>query len=125
MPTKVEKDVVTGTETTGHEWDGLKELNTPLPTWWVYSFYATILFAIGYCIAYPSIPWFTGHTDGMLGYSTRGAVEKSLVDAAQQQAKFRDRIKAASLDEIRKDSELFNFANIGGKAAFNENCAPC
>ena len=45
MPTKIEKDVVTGTDTTGHEWDGLKELNTPLPKWWVYTLYATIAWA--------------------------------------------------------------------------------
>ena len=57
MPTKIEKDALSGQDTTGHEWDGVKELNTPLPTWWVYTFYATIVFAVVYCVLYPSWPW--------------------------------------------------------------------
>ena len=62
MPTKIEKDTLSGQNTTGHEWDGVKELNTPLPTWWVYTFYACIAFAVVYCALYPSWPWLTGHT---------------------------------------------------------------
>ncbi|HWU03829.1 MAG TPA: cbb3-type cytochrome c oxidase N-terminal domain-containing protein, partial [Novosphingobium sp.] len=49
-------DEPTGTETMGHEWDGIEELNTPLPSWWLYSFYACIVFAIGYSVVYPAIP---------------------------------------------------------------------
>ena len=60
MPTKIEKDVVTGQDTTGHEWDGLKELNTPLPNWWVYVFYATIAGRRrSGCVLYPSCPGST------------------------------------------------------------------
>ena len=59
MPTKIEKDTLSGQNTTGHEWDGVKELNTPLPTWWVYTFYATVVFAVVYCALYPSWPWLT------------------------------------------------------------------
>jgi cytochrome c oxidase cbb3-type subunit III len=121
----IERDAVTGTETTGHEWDGIRELNTPLPKWWVYTFYATIVFAIGYAVAYPSIPWPHGHSEGVLGYSTRQDVEQKIAAATAQQAGFRDRIAKAGLEEIRKDPELFAFAEIGGKAAFNENCAAC
>ena len=62
MPTKIEKDAISGEDTTGHEWDGVKELNTPLPTWWVYTFWATIVFAVVYCALYPSWPWINGHT---------------------------------------------------------------
>ena len=61
-----ERDAVTGTETTGHEWDGIKELNTPLPKWWLYTFYACILFSVVYWVLYPSIPWINGHTVGLL-----------------------------------------------------------
>ena len=64
MPTKIEKDAITGTETTGHEWDGLKELNTPLPRWWLYTFYATIAVAAVYVVLYPAIPGVRSHTDG-------------------------------------------------------------
>ena len=57
MPTKIEKDSVTGRETTGHEWDGLRELNTPLPKWWLYTFLACIVFALGQMLLYPSVPY--------------------------------------------------------------------
>ena len=55
-------DDVTGTETTGHEWDGIKELNTPLPRWWLWTFYACIVFALGYSVAYPAWPMLTSAT---------------------------------------------------------------
>ena len=77
MPTKIEKDALSGQDTTGHEWDGVKELNTPLPTWWVYTFYATIVFAVVYCVLYPSWPWLNGHTHGVLGYSSRAELTQS------------------------------------------------
>ena len=60
-----------GPGTTGHQWDGIKELNNPLPRWWLWTFYATIVFAIGYCIAYPAWPLLTHATPGLLGASTR------------------------------------------------------
>ena len=69
-----EIDDVTGIETTGHTWDGIKELNKPLPRWWVWTFYATIVWAIGYWIVYPAWPTFTGYTKGMWGYSQRAVV---------------------------------------------------
>ena len=78
MPTKIEKDTLSGRDTTGHEWDGVKELNTPLPTWWVYTFYATIVFAAVYCFLYPSWPWLNGHTEGSLGYSSRVELTQAL-----------------------------------------------
>src|SRR5215475_11439017 len=73
-------DRVSGTATTGHEWDGIKELNTPLPRWWIITFYATILWSIGYFILYPSWPTLTGYTRGLLGYSTRAQLAVDLAD---------------------------------------------
>src|SRR5579859_5045833 len=125
MPTKTEKDAITGRETTGHEWDGIRELDTPLPKWWLYVLYATIAFAAVYCVLYPAIPLGTWHTTGTLGYTNRDAVQQSIAAAAGQQAKFITRIREASLDEIRKDQDLLAFAETGGRAVFNENCAPC
>ena len=125
MPTKIEKDAVTGQETTGHEWDGIKELNTPLPRWWLYTFYATIAFAAVYAVLYPSIPGFRSHSGGVLGYTQRTALDRSVADAAAAQKVFRDRISASSLADVQKDPELFGFAMTGGRAAFNENCAAC
>jgi cytochrome c oxidase cbb3-type subunit III len=125
MPTKKEKDVATVRETTGHEWDGIREFDTPLPKWWLYTFVACIAFAVVYCVLYPSIPLIWTHTYGLLGYTNRNALVASTEAAATAQAKFLDRIRAASLDDIRKDPELVAFAEAGGRAAFNENCAPC
>jgi cytochrome c oxidase cbb3-type subunit 3 len=125
MPTKIEKDAISGTETTGHEWDGIKELNTPLPKWWVYTFYASIAFAVGYAVLYPSVPGITSHFEGLLGYTNRQALTADIEEAHARQAGFRDRIRAASVEEIRRDPQLFAFAVTGGKAAFNENCAAC
>jgi cytochrome c oxidase cbb3-type subunit 3 len=125
MPTKIEKDAVTGTETTGHEWDGLKELNTPLPRWWLYTFYATIAFSAVYVALYPAIPGLRSHTEGLLGYTNRGALTAEIETAKAGQAAMLGRIGGAALQDIRSDPELFNFAMIGGRAAFAENCAAC
>ena len=66
-----EIDAVTGTATTGHEWDGIRELNTPLPRWWLWLFYITIVWAIGYWIVYPAWPLLTSYTQGVLGWHSR------------------------------------------------------
>jgi len=118
-------DEISGTETTGHEWDGIKELNTPLPRWWLFTFYATIIWAVGYMIAYPAIPLVKGATAGLLGYSSRGAVEEQLAEAKAAQAKFVDQIAAKSLDQIQADKPLLNFAIAGGASAFRVNCSQC
>lgn len=125
MPTKIEKDSISGRDTTGHEWDGVKELNTPLPTWWVYTFYACILFAVVYSVLYPSWPWLSGHTTGLLGYTNRAQLTQDLGEQAKDRAKFVDRIRTASFEDIRKDPELFNFALAGGRSAFQTNCMQC
>lgn len=67
-------DTVSGTATTGHVWDGIKELNTPLPRWWLWTFYLTILWSVGYWIVYPAWPLIASHTTGMIGYSSRAEV---------------------------------------------------
>jgi cytochrome c oxidase cbb3-type subunit 3 len=125
MPTKGEKDTLTGRETTGHEWDGVRELNTPLPRWWLNVFYATIIFAVIYCVLFPAVPWITGHSNGVLGVTQRGQVATDLANAAKAQAAMLDRIRTADLATIRRDPQLFAFAIAGGKAAFADNCVPC
>lgn len=125
MPTKIEKDRLSGRETTGHEWDGVKELNTPLPTWWVYTFYACIVFAAVYCVLYPSWPWLNGHTEGVLGYSSRAELTRELDAQARARAVFVDRIRTTKLADISKEPELFNFAMAGGRSAFQTNCMQC
>jgi cytochrome c oxidase cbb3-type subunit 3 len=125
VPTKIEKDIVTGQETTAHEWDGLRELNTPLPKWWVYTLYATVAWAVVWCVLYPSVPWFNGYFHGVLGYSQRAAVNADVQAVVAQRAATMDRIAALSFDEIRKDPQLMAAAATAGRIAFANNCQPC
>jgi cytochrome c oxidase cbb3-type subunit III len=122
---EIERDDISGTSTTGHEWDGIKELNTPLPRWWLWTFYGTILWALVYSIAYPAWPLINSATSGVLGYSSRKDVVKEIADAAAAQSEWRDRIKANDLGQISQDPKLFEFARAGGAAAFKVNCVQC
>ena len=118
-------DEVTGVETTGHEWDGIKELNKPLPKWWLWTFYASIIWSIGYWILYPAWPTLTGYTEGVLGYSERAAVTEELETARAAQATFRAELDATPLGQVKDNPELLRFAMAGGAASFATNCAPC
>lgn len=121
-----EFDTVTGTETTGHVWDGdIKELNKPLPRWWLYVFYACIAWAIGYWILYPSWPVGDGYLKGTLGYSQRVAVADDIAAVKESQARFIEAIAAKSAAEIEKDADLMEFVLRGGAAQFGNSCAPC
>ena len=84
MADKQETDAVTGTVMTGHVWDGIRELNTPLPRWWLWLFYATIVWSIGYWIVYPSWPLVSSYTTGTFNWSSREAVVSDL-DALKAQ----------------------------------------
>jgi cytochrome c oxidase cbb3-type subunit 3 len=125
MAIDTKKDAVTGQAMTGHEWDGIREYDRPLPKWWLYTFYACIVFAVGYSVLYPSVPWIHSHFGGILGYTQRDTVSRELNEANAGQNGFRERIRRNSLEDIRKDPELFGFATLGGRAVFNENCMPC
>ena len=118
-------DAATEEETTGHEWDGIHELNKPLPKWWLWTFYATIVWAIGYWLLWPSWPLVAGYTKGLLGYSQREAVSEQLDAAKAAKAEFRQKIAANDLAAINANPELLGFALAGGEAAFGDNCAPC
>jgi cytochrome c oxidase cbb3-type subunit 3 len=118
-------DEISGVETTGHEWDGIRELNNPMPRWWVWCFYATIVWAIGYTIAYPAWPLLSENTKGLLGWSSRGDFASEMVDAKTAQSVYLDKIAASTLPEIQADSELLQFAVAGGSAAFKVNCIQC
>jgi cytochrome c oxidase cbb3-type subunit 3 len=120
-----ERDDLTGTETTGHEWDGIKELNTPLPRWWVWTFYATIVWGIGYMIAYPAWPLISTVTPGLLGYSSRGELHAALAEHADAQKIYTDRIAAMDMEDIAEDADLANFARAGGASVFRTNCSQC
>lgn len=118
-------DEISGVETTGHEWDGIRELNNPMPRWWVWTFYATIVWAIGYAVAYPSWPLLTDATKGVLGYTSRQEHAQEMKIAADAQKVFVDKIAATPLEDIATDAGLMQFAVNGGDAAFKVNCATC
>jgi cytochrome c oxidase cbb3-type subunit 3 len=118
-------DKVTGTATTGHEWDGIKELNTPLPRWWILTFYACIVWAVGYWIAYPAWPLISGYTSGVLHYSSRADVAIELANLEKIRGEKMVTLGAASLADIEKDPALLALARARGKAVFGDNCAPC
>lgn len=121
-----EIDPVTGVETTGHVWDGdLKELNKPLPRWWLYVLYATIVWAIGYWVLYPAWPTRDGYTKGILDYSQRAEVGKDVASAKSDQARFVEAIASTPAAEIEKNPDLMEFVMRGGAAQFSNNCAPC
>ena len=122
---KPQIDELTGTATTGHEWDGLRELNTPLPRWWLWTFYASIAFAIGYWIVYPAWPLIHNSTQGVLGWHARAAVEQDLAALHAQRAPMMAKLSAASLTKIVDSPELLEFARAEGRVAFADNCAPC
>ncbi|ARQ00530.1 cytochrome-c oxidase, cbb3-type subunit III [Pseudorhodoplanes sinuspersici] len=118
-------DKVTGTETTGHEWDGIRELNTPLPRWWLWTFYMTIIWSIGYWIVYPTWPLVSSYTSGLLGWQSRQAIIDDLAALKTQRASMVDRIAETPLQEILSDQTLIDFARAQGRTAFADNCAPC
>ncbi|MCW2235656.1 cytochrome-c oxidase, cbb3-type subunit III [Azospirillum canadense] len=120
-----EKDALSGVETTGHEWDGLRELNNPLPKWWLYIFYVCIAWALVYYVLYPAWPLGKTYTKGLLGYSQREEIVAKLAEGKKAQEKYLTAIAAKSVDDIQKDKDLLAFAMAGGRSYFNENCAAC
>jgi cytochrome c oxidase cbb3-type subunit 3 len=118
-------DAVTGTATTGHEWDGLRELNTPLPRWWLWLFYATIIWAVGYWVVYPSWPLVSSYTHGVFGWQSRNAVVEDLAALKAQRGAMLEKLAATPLAAVLDDPQLLAFARAQGRAAFVDNCAAC
>ncbi|HEY0234988.1 MAG TPA: cytochrome-c oxidase, cbb3-type subunit III [Afipia sp.] len=118
-------DSVSGTSTTGHSWDGIKELNTPLPRWWLLTFYATIVWAVGYWVVYPAWPLISGYTSGILGYSTRASLASELANLERLRGEKMALLGATPLAEIEKDPALLALARARGRVVFADNCAPC
>lgn len=125
MADKREIDEATQTATTGHEWDGIKELDTPMPRWWLWTFYATIVWGVGYMIMMPAWPLIHGATPGLLGYSSRANVTAELGQVATGNAPLNTRLIEADLDAIADDPELLRFATAGGGAVFRNHCSQC
>lgn len=118
-------DEITGAETTGHEWDGIRELNNPLPKWWLWVLYATIAWAAVYAVLFPSVPGLFGHTDGVLGYSSRVELAQQMQVAEESRSGARQMLSGLPYQAILRDPDLRRIARAGGEAAFADNCAAC
>lgn len=114
-----------GHGTTGHSWDGIEEWNNPLPKWWVWTFYITIIWGIGYTIAYPAWPLVERATGGLLGYSTRGEVAAEIQRFNDMNAEIDGQLASAELTAIGEDAQLYSYAVNAGKAVFIANCSQC
>ncbi len=114
-----------GHGTTGHSWDGIEEWNNPLPRWWVWTFYATIVWAIGYTIAYPAWPLVSQATPGLLGFSTRANVQADIDRVTAQNAALTERLEGIELASLADDPDLAGFAVNKGAAIFRSHCSQC
>ena len=123
-------DQISGVETTGHEWDGIKELNNPLPRWWLWILIITIVWSIGYWFVYPTWPKFFGEherggTTGSVGWTQYKQLKEQQSEIMARKAGYLARFNKSSYEEIMQSPELYAFAMAGGKAAFGDNCATC
>ena len=120
-----DRDDVTGTDTTGHQWDGIKELNTPLPRWWLWTFYMTIIWGIGYSIAYPAWPLINGATAGVIGFSTRENVASEIAAYRERNAEVEAQLASANLADVTPGTPIHDYAIAGGAAVFRSHCSQC
>ncbi|WP_339763869.1 cytochrome-c oxidase, cbb3-type subunit III [uncultured Sulfitobacter sp.] len=122
---KGKTDEVTGTDTTGHSWDGIEELNTPLPRWWLWTLYLCIIWAILYSIAYPAWPMVSGATKGLLGWSTRANVAAEITAHEGKNADLVTALLATDMDVLPASADLNRYAVARGGAVFRANCSQC
>jgi cytochrome c oxidase cbb3-type subunit 3 len=120
-----ERDEYSGVETTGHEWDGIRELDNPLPRWWLWVFYGCIAYSVVYWVLMPAWPGLNGYTRGILGHSDRAAVATELSALKIQRGAQEVRLQNASLQQIEADPDLQAYALAVGQSVFGDNCAGC
>jgi len=125
MADKKRIDKETGTETVGHEWDGIEELDTPMPRWWLWTLYATIIWGIAYTILYPAWPLLNSATKGMWNWSSRGQFETELKAEADRRRPVEMALAQMPIEQLGEDPKLLNAAVQGGAAAFKVNCVQC
>lgn len=112
-------------DTTGHVWDGIEEYDNPMPRWWLWTFYATIIWGIGYTIAYPAWPLVSSATAGILGYSTRAEVAAEIARVEESNAEINAQLASLELTELPGNAELNSFAVSAGAAVFRSYCSQC
>jgi len=118
-------DQPTGTSFVGHEWDGIEELDTPMPRWWLYTFYACIAFAVVWVILYPAIPTLHGATPGTLGWSSHGQLNTELAAEHDRRAPTVRALAAIPVEQIPANPQLLRAAQEGGRSVFKVYCSQC
>lgn len=118
-------DEISGIETTGHEWDGLQELNNPAPRWWLLILLISIIWSVGYWVIYPAWPTISGNTKGTKGWTEYKKLKEERAEIDARREKYERKFKTATLEQIQNDPELYQYAVAGGQAAFRNNCAAC
>ena len=121
---RVGKNVVE-VQSTGHSWDGIEEYDNPLPRWWLWTFYATIVWSVGYVLAYPAIPLIHGSTQGFIGTTPRDEVAVDIKRFADANAPIQQKLASVELGTIKDDPELVNYTGNAGRAVFNTWCVQC
>jgi cytochrome c oxidase cbb3-type subunit 3 len=125
MADKKRIDEATGTSTVGHEWDGIEELDTPMPRWWLLTFYACIAFAIVYVVLFPAIPMAHDATRGVWNWSSRGDLAASLKADSARKAPILSAIAVTPIESLPGKPDLMRAAVQGGGAAFKVHCVQC
>lgn len=118
-------DAATGTALRHHEWDGIQELDTPLPRWWLWTFLVCVVWAVAYWVVMPAWPMLHSYTKGTLGWSQRANVTAEMAQIAAERKPMAEKLLAAAPGTIEADPQLFEFAQASGQALFKDNCAPC
>lgn len=122
---KREKDQLSGVETTGHEWDGLKELNNPAPRWWLMIFIITCIWSVGYWVVYPAWPTIEAHTKGLFGYTTAKELAEGQQELTTIRSTYAKSLHDTALQDILNNKDLYEFTREAGLAAFKQNCVSC
>lgn len=120
-----DRDSLTGYLTTGHEWNGIKELNTPVPRAVYFFLILAFVYSVGYWILMPAWPIGVSYTKGLLGIDQRQIVAASLKDASEGRSPWTRKIETESYTAILADPVLMARARETGHTLFGSNCAPC
>lgn len=118
-------DEASGTQTVGHEWDGIEELDTPLPRWWLITFILSCVFALVYVILYPAIPLGNRSTRGTLDWSSRGELNTEMAADLTRRTPILKAIATTPIEQLPANPQLMRQAIEGGRAAFKVHCVQC
>lgn len=118
-------DEVTGVPLAGHEWDGIEELDNPMPRWWLWILYLTMIWGAVYVVLYPAWPLIDRATAGTLGWSSRGQFDQEMAADQLRKAPIRDAIAALPIEQIAENPSLYEAAVQGGASAFKVHCVQC